>query len=131
MENKELKDRFIDERTGIEYILHGDYYLPNLTDTASVSFSELGRYGRMRLRYLKQYKRAEYTILWANNKLRNHLKEIDKTANERLNLLIKQLAEKENITEELKANNQLEWVGKMNNIKNSAEEIMLNELIYI
>ena len=131
MENKELKDRFIDERTGIEYIRHGDYYLLNLIDTASVNSSELGRYGRMRLRYLKQYKRVEYTILWANNKLRNHLKEIDKTANARLNLLIKQLAEKENITEELKANNQLEWVCKMNNIKNSAEEIVLNELIYI
>ena len=59
------------------------------------------------------------------------MKEIDKTANARLNLLIKQLAEKENITEELKANNQLEWVCKMNNIKHSTEEIILNELIYI
>ena len=61
MENKELKDRFIDERTGIEYIRHGDYYLLNLIDTASVNSSELGRYGRMRLRYLKQYKCVEYT----------------------------------------------------------------------
>ena len=131
MENKELKNKFVDEKTGIEYIRHEDYYLPKLIDTASVSFSELGKYGRMRLRFLKQYKKAEYTCLWMDNKLRKHLKEIDKTANERLELLMKQLTEKENITEELKAHNQMEWVSKMNNIKHSAEEIILNELIYI
>ena len=117
-----MKERFIDERTGIEYIKHGDYYLPNLVDTASVNSSELGKYGRMRLNYLKKYKYAEYIILWSENKLREHLKYIDTVANSRFNLLMKQFAERENITEELKATNQLEWVCRMNSIKSRVEE---------
>ena len=125
-----MKERFIDERTGIEYIKHGDYYLPNLIDTASVSSSELGKYGRLRLNYLKKYKHAEYIILWSENKLREHLKYIDTAANSRFDLLMKQFAERENITEELKATNQLEWVCRMNSIKNRIEEIVINELIY-
>ena len=119
------------ENDKIEYIKVGDYYIPNLVDTASVNASELGKYGRMRLNYLKEHKKTEYTILWLNNKLRPHLKEIDKIANERFDLIMKQLAERENITEELKAANQLEWVGRMNSIKNRAEEILLKELIYV
>ena len=130
MKNKELKERFIDEKTGIEYVRNGDYYLPNLVDSASVKANELGKYGKLRLKYLLEHKKAEYTCLWLDNKLRNHLLEIDKTANERFNLLMKQLAEKENITEELKANNQIEWVRRMNNIKNRVEEIIFSELIY-
>ena len=85
----------------------------------------------MRARYLKENKKAEYTIMLIENTLQDHFIEIDKTANERFNLLIKQFAEKENITEELKATNQLEWVGKMNAIKNAVEEIILKELIYV
>ena len=126
-----MKERFIDERTGIEYIKHGDYYLPNLIDTASVSSSELGKYGRLRLNYLKKYKHAEYIILWSENKLREHLKYIDTVANSRFDLLMKQFTERENITEELKATNQLEWVCRMNSIKNRVEDIILNELIYM
>lgn len=131
MKNVELKERFIDERNGIEYIRKGDYYFPNLIDSASVKANELGKYGKLRLKYLLEYKKIEYTILWGENKLRSHLLEIDKTANERFNLLIKRFAEKENITEELKANNQLEWVSSMNNIKNRVEEIIFKELIYV
>ena len=131
MEDLKMKEKFIDERTGIEYIKHGDYYLPNLIDTASVSPSELGKYGRMRLSYLKEHKYAEYIILWPENKLRKHLKEVDTTANNQFDLLMKQFTEKENITEELKANNQMEWVCKMNNIKNCVEEIILKDYIYI
>ena len=130
MKNKELKERFIDEKRGIEYVRNGDYYLPNLVDSASVKANELGKYGKLRLKYLLEHKKAEYTCLWLDNKLRNHLLEIDKKANERFNLLMKQLAEKENITEELKANNQIEWVRRMNNIKNRVEEIIFSELIY-
>ena len=85
----------------------------------------------MRLNYLKTQKKAEYTILLMNDKLNEHLQEIDETAMSRYNLLMKQFAEQENITEELKANNQLEWVGKMNSIKNSIEEIIFNELILV
>lgn len=69
-----MKERFIDERTGIEYIKHGDYYLPNFIDTASIDSSELGKYGRMRLNYLKEHKYAEYIILM--NNIRNYVDEI-------------------------------------------------------
>ena len=131
MKNSELKERFIDDKTGIEYIRKGDYYYPNLVDSASVKANELGKYGKLRLKFLLEHKKTEYTCLWLDNKLRSHLLEIDKTANERFNLLMKQFAEQENITEELKANNQMEWVCKMNNIKNRVEEIVFNELIYV
>ena len=131
MENKELKERFIDEKTGIEYIRNGDYYLPNLIDTASVKASKLGKYGKLRLKYLLENKKIKYTCLWMENKLRSHLLEVDKTANERFEILMNQLKKKENITEELKATAQMEWVCKMNNIKNCVEEIIFNELIYV
>ena len=131
MENKKLKERFIDEKTGIEYIRKGDYYFPNLIDSASVKANELGKYGKLRLKYLLEHKKIEYTILWLENKLRSHLLEIDKTANERFNLLMKQFAKQENITEELKANNQMELGCRMNNIKNRVEEIIFKELIYV
>jgi len=131
MESEELKERLIDKKTGIEYIKKGDYYFPNLVDSASVKANELGKYGKLRLKYLLEHKKEEYTILWTENKLRSHLLEIDKTANERFNLLMKQFTEQENITEELKATNQMEWVCRMNNIKNRVEEIIFNELIYV
>ena len=131
MKDKELKESFIDEKTGIEYVKHGDYYLPNLVDTASVNASELGRYGKLRLKYLLEHKKSEYTCLWAENKLRSHLFEIDKTANERFEILMKQFKKQENVTEELKSTDQMEWVSKMNNIKNRVEEIIFNELIYV
>lgn len=131
MEDNELKERFIDEKTGIEYIRNGDYYLPNLIDTASVKASELGKYGKLRLKYLLEHKKTEYTCLWIENKLRSHLLEVDKTANKRFKILMDQLKKQENITEELKANNQMEWVCRMNNIKNCVEEIIFNELIYV
>ena len=126
-----MKKRFTYKKTGIEYIKHGDYYLPNLIDTASVNSSELGKYGRMRLNYLKEHKYSEYIILWSENKLREHLKDIDKTANSRFHLLMKQFAEREKITEELKATNQLEWVCRMNSIKSRVEEIIFYEFIYV
>ena len=130
MESKNLPEKNIDKKTGIEYRLVGDYYIPNLV-LPSQKNVKLGKYGRMRARYLKENKKAEYTIMLIENTLQDHFIEIDKTANERFNLLIKQFAEKENITEELKATNQLEWVGKMNAIKNAVEEIILKELIYV
>ena len=131
MKNNKLKNRFIDEKTGIEYVRNGDYYFPNLVDTASIKASELGKYGKLRLKYLLEHKKAEYTCLWLDNKLRSHLLETDQTANERLDLLMKQFKEQENITEELKATNQMEWVRCMNNIKNRVEEIIFSELIYV
>lgn len=130
MENRELPKNYIDEKTGIEYRLVGDYYIPNLV-LPNKKDVKLGRYGRMRARYLKENKKVEYTIMLIENTLQDHLIEIDRTANERFDLLMKQFAEKENITENLKATNQMEWVGKMNSIKNAVEEIILKELIYV
>ena len=115
----------------IEYTKVGDYYLPNLVAPENMKNFKLGKYGKLRLRYLKEHKNAEYIILLMDNKLQKHLLEVNKIANERFELLMKQYAEKENITEELKAKDQLKWVGLMNNIKHSAEEIILKELIYV
>ena len=84
----------------------------------------------MRLNYLKNYKKDEYIILLIDNKLDEHLYNIDTECQNQFEFLMKQLAEKENITEELKANNQMKWVQKMNNIKNSVEEIIFNQFIY-
>lgn len=115
----------------IEYTKQGDYYIPNLVAPANMKNFRIGKYGKLRLNYLKQHKKAEYTILLMDNELQNHLIEIDNTANARFELLMKQFAEKGNITEELKATNQMEWVRKMNNIKHCAEEIIFKELIYV
>lgn len=98
----------------IEYHKEGDYYFPNLYLDSNFKYSEISKYGRMRLSFLQE-----------------HLLEIDKTANDMFEFLMKQLAKKENITEELKAIDQLKWVELMNNIKNSVDEIILKELIYV
>ena len=115
----------------IEYTKQGDYYFPNLLTPENLKNFEIGRFGRMRLKFLKEQKKSEYIILVMNNKLKEHLLEIDKIATDRFEFLMKQLAKKENITEELKANDQLKWVSLMNNIKNSVDEIILKELIYV
>ena len=130
MENVELKDRFIDEKTGIEYIRTGDYYLPNLV-LAEQKKIQLNKYGRLRLDYLKNHKKAEYTILFMDNKLTDHLEEVQEIATKRVEEIIKSLKEQSNLTEEMKNTDQLYWVGMMNNFKNQAEEIILKELIYV
>lgn len=130
MENKELKESYIDERTGIEYRLVGDYYLPNLVLEQEEKII-LNKYGRLRLKFLKENKKAEYTIMFMNGTLNKHLKEIQKTAQERVDIIVEQLKTKNNITEDMKNTNQLYWVGMMNSFKNTAEEIVLNELIYV
>lgn len=130
MENKELKESYIDERTGIEYRLVGDYYLPNLVLEKEEKIS-LNKYGRLRLKFLKENKKAEYTIMFMNGTLNKHLKEIQETAQERVDIIVEQLKTKNNITENMKNTNQLYWVGMMNSFKNTAEEIVLNELIYV
>ncbi len=115
----------------IEYYKVGDYYLPNLYLDTNFDYSKIGRYGRMRFQFLKENKKAEYIILFMQNKLQNHLLEIDIVANNRFEFLMKEFAKRENITEELKEKDQLKWVGLMNNIKHSAQEIVLKELIYV
>ncbi len=115
----------------IDYHKVGDYYLPNLYLDTNFDYSKIGRYGRMRFQFLKENKKAEYIILFMQNKLQNHLLEIDIIANNRFEFLMKEFAKRENITEELKEKDQLKWVGLMNNIKHSAQEIVLKELIYV
>lgn len=131
MENKELKEKIVDERTGIEYRLVGDYYIPNITIPKARRTGNIGKYGRLKLNYMKKYKILEYTEMLLSNELKSYLLDIEDECKEKLDILIKQMAEKENVTEELKANNQMEWVQKMNNIKSRAEEIILNEIIYV
>ena len=119
------------EKIKIEYTKVGDYYLPNLTLPKPRRTGTIGKYGRLKLNHMKKYNIPEYTEMLLNNELRSYLLDIDDECKNKLEILIKQMAENENITEELKANNQLEWVGKMNSIKHSAEKIILNEIIYV
>lgn len=128
--NNELPKTKIDEKTGIEYHLEGDYYIPNLVMPKQEKIT-LNKYGRMRLNYLKENKKAEYSIMLMDGTLNSHLKEIQETAIERVEKIIKQLKEKSNLTEDMKNTDMLYWVGMMNNFKNQAEEIVFNELIYI
>lgn len=129
-EKGNLKERFIDKRTGIEYNLVGDYYLPNLVLEVEEKVI-LNKYGLLRLNYLKEHKKADYIIMFMNKTLNKHLKEVQETAKARVDTLIKEFAKQDHINEELKAKNQLEWVQMMNNCKNRAEEIVFSELIYI
>ena len=131
MNNVELKERVIDEKTKIEYIRVGDYYIPNLTLPKPRRTGNIGKYGRLKLNHMKRHNITEYTERLLNNELNSYLLDVEDECKNKIEILIKQMAEKENVTEELKANNQLEWVGKMNSIKQSAEEIVLNELIYV
>lgn len=131
MINKNVKNRFVDEKTGIEYIKQGDYYLPNLVLAPENTNYKIGKYGRMKLNYLKNNQKAEYTILFMDGKLNRYLYEIDIACKERIKAIMSQLVKQENVTEELKETNQIEWVRKMNSIKNRAEEIAFNELIYV
>lgn len=130
MENKNLKESYIDERSGIEYRLVGDYYLPNIVLPKPRRTGNIGKYGRLRLKYLEEHHKLETMIMRVNNELTSHLLDIEDECKSRIEQLVKQMAEKENVTEELKATNQMEWVQSMNNIKNRAEEIAYNEIIY-
>ena len=130
MKNEELKDRFIDEKTGIEYVKKGDYYMPNLYLESEEKIT-LNKYGLLRLNYLKKHKKAEYTILFMNKQLNKHLKEIQEQAQKEIDFLIEDLKSKSDLTENMKNTNPLYWVGTMNAIKNQAEEIVLKELIYV
>ena len=131
MENKESKQTIIDERTEIEYNLVNGYYIPNIVMPKPRRTGNVGKYGRMRARYLKENKKVEYSLMLIENKLTSHLLDIDDICRERVDLLVKQFAEKENVNEELKAKNQLEWVARQNNILNRVEEIIINEIINV
>ena len=109
MRNKELKESYIDETTGIEYKLVGDYYMPNLVLKSEEKII-LNKYGRARLKFLKENKKAEYTIMFMDGTLNKHLKEIQETATKRIELIVEQLKKQNNLTEEMKNTDQLYWI---------------------
>lgn len=118
-----------DAKTGISYTLQGDYYLPDLTLPENTETRPIGLYGERHRRYLQKYKKAVYMELIYSGRLHSYLADINEQANEQFYLLVKQLAEEE-VTEKLKAENQMEWVGRIYNIRSRADEIVMNDLIY-
>ena len=117
------------EQMGGTYRRVGDYYIPNLSLPDEPKY-QIGKYGRMRERYLKDCCCVAYAELKLSGKLDEHLAEIDQTCNERMERIVKQMAEREGVTEALKASGQMAWVGAMNNIRSRAEEIVLSEVVY-
>lgn len=116
----------------LEYEKIGDFYLPKVYFLAEGdNLENIGKYGILRLKYLKEHKKGYYTFLMINGFVPFELRQIDNAANEKVKKLIQQMAEKENINEELKTKDQMEWVQAMNNIKNRTEEIALKEIIYV
>ena len=123
-------DKYIyDEKNGLWYELQGDYYLPCLKLPKEES-RHIGIWGKRHLRYLKQHRKVLYSELLISGKLNNYLADLNEQAEELFSRLVKQLAEKEGLTEALKAENQMLWVQKMNNIHNAAMEVVSNDLIY-
>ena len=114
----------------ITYRKERDYLIPNLYLPKQPK-GNIGKYGHLRLEYLKNFKKGLYTELILNGTLKQHLIEIDENVTDKINLLIKQFAEQENIDETLKEHHQMEWVQAMNNIKIRAEEIVFNEILYV
>ena len=113
----------------ITYRKHEDYCVPNLLMHGSEP-AAYGRFGRMRLKYLKEYRRVAYINLKTSGQLIHHLNEVDREANEMLRLLIEQMAQAQGITEQLKAKDQMAWVGAMNNIRCAAEKLVAREVIF-
>ncbi len=124
-----LKKHIYDGNNGLHYTLVGDYYIPDLK--LPEENRPIGRYGRLHREYLKQEHPARYSSLILTGKLWTYLADLNEQAEERLDLIIEQMKAAEGVTEELKARNQLEWVGRMNNIRNRAEEIIKSEMIYL
>ena len=122
-----MKDRMI--QNGIEYERRGEQYYP-LLDLGEQTSYQIGNYGKIHLAFIKQHRRGMYTTLMTENRLNEHLHGIDEQAHEQLDLLTAQMAERMGVTEELKASDPMRWVQMMNNIKASAEEIVLKEVVY-
>ena len=125
-----MNKHIYNEQTGISYTLHGDYYLPDLALPEEERGVEIGVWGQRHLRYIKQHRKVLYLNLLTSGKLNGHLADIDKQAEDMLSRLVKQMAERECVTEQLKADNQMEWVARMNNIRSRATEIVNKDLIY-
>ena len=121
-----MKEKFIEN--GIEYVRNGDYYIPNLK--APEGTYNIGRYGRLHSIFIKENRPCIYSMKMLNGTWLAYLEEIDTTAKELIDKLVKDMATKQGITEELKAKDQMAWVGAMNNIRHSAEEFVLRDFVY-
>ena len=124
-----MKKQIYDAKNGMSYTLHGDYYLPDLVLNEEEPI--YGKYGRLRKQFLKEHRSARYQYLLLTGKLTEHLNQIDQEAREQVETLMERVAEKQGVTEELKAQDQMTWVRLMNNIKASAEEIVLKNMVYV
>ena len=126
-----LKNPLHDSNNGLDYTLVNDYYLPNLTTAAPAEQHPTERWGRLHKRYLKEHHPIRYNQLLLSGKLGSYLAKLDKQSEEQLALTVRQMQEAEGVTEALKAADQLEWVRRMNSIRNRAEEIIKSELIFV
>ena len=124
-----MKKQIYDEKNGMSYTLHGDYYLPDLV--LREEEPTYGKYGMLRKQFLKEHRSARYQYLLLTGKLNEHLNQTDQEAREQVETLMEQMTEKQGVTEELKAQDQMERVRLMNNIKASAEEIILKNMVYV
>ena len=125
-----MKESIRDTTNGLDYTLVSDHYLPNLTVAAPAEQHLTGRWGRLHKMYLKEQHPIRYNQLLLSGELGGYLAKLDKQAEEQLALTVQQMQESEGVTEALKAANQLEWVRRMNSIRNRAEEIVYNEIVY-
>ena len=126
-----LKNTLHDSNNGLDYTLVNDHYLPNLTAAAPAEQHPTGRWGRLHKRYLKEHHPIRYNQLLLSGELGSYLAKLDKQVEEQLALTVRQMREAEGVTEALKAADQLEWVRRMNSIRNRAEEIVKSELIFV
>ena len=124
-----MKKQIYDEKNGLNYTLHGDYYLPDLE--INEGEPTYGKYGIMRKQFLKEHRSARYQYLVLIGKLTEHLNQVDKEAREKVEMLMEQMVEQWGVTEELKMHEQMEWVRRKDNIQAIAEEIALKEIIYL
>ena len=125
----EMKKHIYDESNSLWYELIGDYYIPVLTLSA-VEQRPIGKWGRLHRDYIKEHRPILFNDLVLSGQLWTHLADLNEQAQERLSLIVEQMKASEGVTEELKANDQMAWVGAMNSIRNRAEEIILREMIY-
>ena len=124
-----MEKYIVEERNGLWYELQGDYYLPCLK-LPEAEQQPVGLWGQRHLRYIKQNRKMLYLNLLTSGKLNGYLSDLDKQAEDMFSRLVKQMAEREGVTEKLKAENQMEWVGRMNNIRSRAKKVINNELIF-
>ena len=124
-----MKKQIYDEKNGLNYTLHGDYYLPDLE--INEEEPTYGKYGIMRKQFLQEHRSARYQYLVLTGKLTEHLNQVDKEVREKVEMLVEQMAEQWGVTEELKMRDQMEWVRRMNNIKATAEEIVYKNIIFM